>query len=54
MARIPWWHQEIVEIVSIFEKEMPSSFMDLQVPLLIHPPDEVELARWSHVVGCSS
>ena len=27
----------------MFEKELPSSFMDLQVHLLIHLVDEVEL-----------
>jgi hypothetical protein len=27
----------------MFEKELPMSFMDLQVHLLIHLPDEVEL-----------
>jgi hypothetical protein len=42
MASIPWWHQEIAEIVCMFEKELPS-FMDLQVHLLIHLVDEVEL-----------
>jgi hypothetical protein len=29
MASIPWWRQEIVEIVCMFEKELPLSFMDL-------------------------
>jgi hypothetical protein len=43
MASIPWWHREIVEIVCMFEKELPTSFMDLQVHILIHLPDEVEL-----------
>ena len=43
MASIPWWHQEIVEIVCMFEKELLTSFMDLQVHLLIHVVDEVEL-----------
>ena len=49
MASIPWWHQEIAEIVCMFEKEFPTSFMDLQVHLLIHLPNEVELAG---VVSC--
>ena len=48
MASIEWWHQEIVEIVCVFEKEILMSFMDLQVHLL-HLPNEVELAR---VVSC--
>ena len=43
VASIPGWHQEIVEIVFMFEKELPTSFMDLQVHLLIHLVDEVEL-----------
>ena len=49
IAIIPWWHQEIVEIVCIFEKELPVSFMDLQALILIHLPNEVELSR---VVSC--
>jgi hypothetical protein len=49
MASIPQWHQEIVEIVCMFEKELSTSFMDLQVHLLIHLVDEVELVR---VVSC--
>ena len=44
MASIAWWHQEIVDIFCMFKKEMPTSFMDLQVHLLIHLVDEVELA----------
>ena len=43
MASIPRWRQEIVEIVCMFEKELLTSFMDLQVHLLIHLVDEVEL-----------
>jgi hypothetical protein len=49
MASIPRWRQEIAEIVCMFEKELPSSFMDLQVHLLIHLVDEVELVG---VVSC--
>ena len=49
MASIPQWRQEIVEIVCMFEKELPMSFMDLQVHLLIHLFDEVELVG---VVSC--
>jgi hypothetical protein len=33
----------------MFEKELPTSFMELQVHLLINLPDEVELAR---VLSC--
>ena len=46
MASIPWWRQEIVDIVCMFEKELPTSFMDLQVDLLIHPVNEVELVEF--------
>ena len=51
VAIIPWWRQEIVEIVCMFEKELLTSFLDLQVRLLIHLVDEVELVgvvsgRW--------
>ena len=51
VASIPWWRKEIVEIVCMFEKELSTSFMDLQVHLLIHLVDEVELfgvfsCRW--------
>jgi hypothetical protein len=33
----------ITEFVCMFEKELPTSFIDLQVHILIHIPDEVEL-----------
>ena len=49
VASIPRWRQEIVEIVGMFEKELPTSFMDLQVHLIIHLVDEVELVG---VVSC--
>jgi hypothetical protein len=49
MDSIPQWHQEIVETVCMFEKELPPSFMDLQVHILIHLVYEVELVR---VVSC--
>jgi hypothetical protein len=29
MDNIPWWRQEIVEIVCMFEKELLLIFMDL-------------------------
>ena len=45
MASIPRWRQEIAEIVCMFEKELPMSFMDLQVHLLIHLVNELELVR---------
>jgi hypothetical protein len=43
MASILQWHREIVEIVCMFEKELPMIFMDMQIHLLIHLHDEVEL-----------
>ena len=43
VVSIPQWHQEIIEIVCMFEKELPTSFMDLQVHILIHHVEEVEL-----------
>jgi len=43
MASIPQFRQDIVEIVCMFEKERPTSFMDLQVHILIHVVDEVKL-----------
>jgi hypothetical protein len=51
MVNIPWWRREIDEIVCMFEKEFPTSFMNLQVHFLIHLPDEVEIVgvlscRW--------
>ena len=49
VASIPWWRQEIVEIVCMFENELPTSFMDLQVHILIHLVDEAELVG---VVSC--
>ena len=49
MASIPRWRQEIVDFVCMFEKELPVSFMDLQVHLIIHLLDEVELSR---VLSC--
>ena len=49
MVSIPHWRQEIVEIVCMFEKESPPSFMDLLVQLLIHLVYEVELVE---VVSC--
>jgi hypothetical protein len=49
MDRIPWLHQDIVDIVFMFEKELPMTFMDLKVHLLIHLVDEVELVK---VVSC--
>ena len=50
-CEVPKWKKEIVEIVCVFEKELPTSFMDLQVHLLIHLVNGIELAdvistRW--------
>jgi hypothetical protein len=49
MDNISWWHREIADIVCMLEKELPTSFMELQVHLLIHLPNEVELAM---VLSC--
>ena len=50
-SEVPKWIKEIAEIVCVFEKENPKSFMDLQVHLLINLVDDIELAgivstRW--------
>jgi hypothetical protein len=49
MDRIPRWHQEIAEIICMFEKELWTNFMDFQDHLLIHLEYEVKLVR---VVSC--
>jgi len=43
MAIIPWWCIDIVDIVCMFENELPMIFMDLQVHLLIHLHDDFEI-----------
>jgi hypothetical protein len=43
MASIPWWRREITKIICMFEKEFPTSFMDVKVHPLIHLYDEVGL-----------
>ena len=43
MANIPRWHKEIIQIFCMFEKELATSFMELQVHILIHLVYEVEL-----------
>jgi len=43
-CEVPKWKKKIVEIVCVFEKELPTSFMDLQVHLIIHLVDDIELA----------
>jgi hypothetical protein len=45
MDSIPQWRREIAKIVFMFDKELPTSFMDLQSHFLIHLPDEVKLSR---------
>ena len=42
-SEVSKWKKEIAEIVCVFEKELPTSFMDLQVHLLIHLVDDIEL-----------
>jgi hypothetical protein len=41
---VPKWKKEIAEIVCVFEKELSTSFMDLQVHLFIHPVIDTEFA----------
>jgi hypothetical protein len=43
IASISQWHREIIDIACMFEKELPMSVMDLQVHLLIHLHDAIEL-----------
>ena len=48
---VPKWKKDIAEIVCVFEKKLLTSFMDLQVYLLIHLVDDIELVgvvsmRW--------
>ena len=49
IANIPRWHQEIVDIFCMFEKEVSTSFMALQVHPPIHLVNQVELVG---VVSC--
>ena len=49
MSSIPWRRQKIVEIVGMFEKELPMSLMHLQVHILTNLVDEIELVI---VVSC--
>jgi len=44
MAAIDRWHREIVEIICKLEKEFPPSFMDIEVHLLIHLVDDIDMA----------
>jgi len=43
VREIPRWRREIAKIVCTFEKEMPSSFMNIQVHILIHLVDDIEI-----------
>jgi hypothetical protein len=45
-CEVPKWKKEIAKIVCVSEKEIPTSFMDLQVHLLIHLVDTIELASF--------
>ena len=44
MVAIDQWHREIVEIVYKLEKELPPTFMDIQVHLLIHLVDIIYMS----------
>jgi len=43
MDEIPRWCNEIVEIICKYKKEMSAAFMDIQVHLLIHQVDDIEI-----------
>ena len=45
--------REIAEILTMLEKEMPTSFFDIQVNLLVHLVDEVKLVGVVLVGGYS-
>jgi hypothetical protein len=42
------WSDEIVVIVCIFLKELPTSFMDIQVQLFINSIEYIELDGVAH------
>ena len=43
MIALYLWHREIVEIIYRLEKELPNAFMDIQVHLLIHLIDDIDM-----------
>ena len=43
MDEIPIWHRGIMKIICKFEKEILTAFMDIQVHLLIHLVDDIEI-----------
>ena len=43
MAAIDQWCREIVEIIYKLEKESPPTFIDIQVHLLIHLVDDIDM-----------
>jgi hypothetical protein len=50
-CEVPKWRKKIAKIVCVFEKDLPTSFMDLQVHLLKYLVDDIELVgvismRW--------
>ena len=43
MAVIYQWHREIVEFVCKLENALQTTFMDIQVHLLIHLEDDIDM-----------
>jgi hypothetical protein len=43
-CEVPKWKKKIEKIVCVFEKDLPTSFMNLQVHLITHLVDGIELA----------
>ena len=44
LNEIPQRKREVYELVCLMEKELPISFFDIQVHLLVHLVEEIELA----------
>ena len=44
LNEIPQRKREVYELVCLTEKELPISFFDIQVHLLVHLVEEIELA----------
>ena len=51
VTNIPRWHNEIEKIIYIFEKELPTSSMDIQFHLLVHSLKDIQLAS---LIRCKS
>ncbi|MCO5601780.1 hypothetical protein L7F22_055905 [Adiantum nelumboides] len=53
IASIAQKKKECIELLCLMEKELPTSFFDIQVHLLIHLVDEIEIAELLALIGCS-